>query len=109
MARPKQTLREAVREALGGVSRQALDQRVDRLKRSLPMSDDDAVGVIGHQNRVDIARWLEPDELGRVATYVSQLAGSPAVGSPRSSSQPHATSSPAIEIAGYDVGKEVVP
>jgi hypothetical protein len=58
---------------LGGVSRQALDQRVERLKKRLPMTPDDAVAVIGHEQGVDISRWLDADSLARASGYVGQL------------------------------------
>lgn len=76
MTGQKQNLRSAVREALGGISRQSLEGRAERLKRNLPMSTDDAVAVIGHRTKkVDLSRFLDAEALSRVSGYVTQLSG----------------------------------
>jgi len=48
------------------------------------MSPEDALAVIGFQNRVDVARWLDTESLARVATYVTQLKALPTASTPSS-------------------------
>jgi hypothetical protein len=104
MVKPTQTLREAVRQALGGVSRQALEQRADRIRKKLPMTKDDAVAVIGHQQGVDISRWLDESSLSRISSYVAQLTGTAARQPSQSPSRSAKQKSVSIEMAGVRIG-----
>lgn len=101
-----QQLREAIREKLGGISRQALDQRVKVLQSKLPMSANDAVAVIGHRNGVDVSRFLDPEALARVSGYVSQLNQGPA-GRRARGGLPAASKQVVVQVGGVNV--ETVP
>jgi Swt1-like HEPN len=74
------------------------------------MTVQDARGVIGFQNGLDVAKWLDPDALVRVGGYVKQLNdASRSAASPRTRS----TRAPArvvpndviVTISGVNVGK----
>lgn len=65
--------RAALLKKLGNISPQALSQRVKRLKSRIPISTEDAVYVLAHENGIDISRRLDRETVSRVAGYVSQL------------------------------------
>jgi hypothetical protein len=98
----RRQLSSAIRDKLGGISRQALAERAKRLVARLPMTTDDAVAVIAHQHGVPVGRYLDPEELSRVATYVTQLAGFPMGGEQRASRSTHKPV--LVQIAGMNVG-----
>src|SRR5260370_39942759 len=58
---------------LGNITRQGLAYRVKSLKGKRPMSSEDAIYVLAHQNKVDIGRHLDNETLVRVAGHVSRL------------------------------------
>jgi hypothetical protein len=75
-------VRAALLKKLGNISPQALSQRVKRVKGRIPISTEDAVYVLAHENGIDISRSLDRETVSRVAGYVSQLK-TPVAGSPR--------------------------
>jgi hypothetical protein len=81
-------IRDQLRAKLGNVTHQALSQRVKRLKRDLPVSFEDGVYVLAHEQGIDIARHLDSDELARVRELLRQResgAPQPAGGETRKS------------------------
>lgn len=66
-------IRAELIKRLGNITRQGLDYRVKSLKGKLPMSSEDAIYVLAHQNKVDIGRHLDNETLTRVAGHVSRL------------------------------------
>jgi hypothetical protein len=59
------------------ITRQGLHERTRKLKSSLPMSTEDAVYVLAHQNGIDIGRYLDRAALDRVGAIVSRLGNGP--------------------------------
>lgn len=66
-----QELRKAVIEKLG-VTRQAVWGRADKLRKGPcgPMSLQEAIAVIAHEEGLDVSQWLEPPELERIRELV---------------------------------------
>jgi hypothetical protein len=65
--------REVRKELLDklGVSRQALAQRVKRLKTKYgPMTTDEAVYIIAHQESIDLGKYLPLDVLDRIRSLI---------------------------------------
>lgn len=106
-ANPK--IRSDLLKKLGGVTPQALSGRVKRLKKVLPISSEDAVYVIAHQNGIDIGRHLDGDTLSRVSEYVAQLRPSSRQGqaqaTPRSQSRgSRSIKQVSLNITGFKIG-----
>lgn len=97
-------VRQQVLKRLGGVTPQALSQRVHRIKKQFgPMSTEDAVYVIAHQNGIDISRRLDAETVQRVNRHVSGGGRSGPTGDRRA---PHGTKKAAIvTIAGIGVDR----
>jgi hypothetical protein len=55
-----------------GVTRQALSNRVQLLKSQQPMTTEDAVYVIAHNNGIDIGRYLDHETLARVRAIITR-------------------------------------
>lgn len=68
-------IRAALLKKLGNISPQALSQRAQRVKKRLPMSPEDAVYVVAHQQGIDIGRYLDPATTARVSDHVAKLGG----------------------------------
>ena len=58
-------LRQALLEKLD-ISQQALSQRVQRKKRQMPMSTEDAAYLIAHESGIKIDRYLASEQVDRV-------------------------------------------
>jgi hypothetical protein len=96
-------VRKALQAKLGGVSRQAINERAQRLARRLPMSPEDAEYVIAHQQGVPLGRYLDADTLTRISGYVTQLNG---VAAQRQSAAPKAKATAkqvVVEIGGIKI------
>jgi hypothetical protein len=66
-------LRAELLRQLGGVSPQALSQRVKKIKRQLPMSTEDAAYVIAHQRGLDLTKYLSQEKVSHVRSLVQAL------------------------------------
>jgi hypothetical protein len=89
------------------VTPQRLSQRAGERKRQLPMSTEEAVYTIAHDEGIDISKHLTPDEVAAVRTLVAQLPR-PAANGPAPTVGKKAKAATAKEvrvtIAGVDVG-----
>lgn len=65
-------LRAALRSKLG-VTNQRISQLAQELKARLPMDTAQAVHVLAHQRRLDVSRYLSPEETAEVRALVAQL------------------------------------
>jgi Swt1-like HEPN len=110
VAQTNREIRIKVLAALG-VSPQRLSQLVKDRKRELPMSTPHAVYTIAHEQGIDIAKYLDPEEVGEVRRLLTQLGGrerlasrgeSPRGGGGRRKPAPKEVK---VTIAGVDVGK----
>jgi hypothetical protein len=101
-------LREALLKDLG-VSRQRLSQLAKKRKSELPMSTEQAHYTIAHENGIDIAKYLSPDETAEVRNLVAQLprrsAGVPQANGGRSPSAATKRKPALVTIAGVNVEK----
>jgi hypothetical protein len=67
-------LRQALLNKLGS-SRQALSQRVKRLKSKYgPMSTEEGVYLLAHMCEIDITRYLDPEMVQRIRQLVEHVA-----------------------------------
>jgi Swt1-like HEPN len=73
MARTNSAVLNELREKLGGVSRQAVEQRRDRITAKVAMPADIAAYVLAQRQGVRIARHLDEATLEKVAEYESRL------------------------------------
>lgn len=88
------------------VTPQALGQRAKRLKTQLPMSSEEAVYVIAHDNGIDISKHLDRETTARISTYVAQLKAvgqGPAAPAARLR-RPAAAKQVSVAIAGFKFG-----
>lgn len=69
-----QDLHRALREKLGGVTRQAISARALNLKSQHPMTTEDAVCVIAHQNGIVLDKHLEKEVVDHVRGVLQQVA-----------------------------------
>jgi len=71
-------LKRAIMAKLG-VTRQAVEARVKRKKKKLPMVDTEAYGVVAHEIGLDISKYLDPSDVKQVgeSVYRLKLLGSP--------------------------------
>ena len=77
-------LRKALLKKLGGITPQALSLRAQKVKRDRgPMSTEDAVYVIAHDNDLDISKYLTADEVARIRSIRPAVSGSQAAAAPR--------------------------
>jgi hypothetical protein len=74
LATTNRALLAALREKLGGVSSQAIQQRRQRLQRLVPMSSDIATYIVAHREGLRINKYLDAETLASVATIEAQLA-----------------------------------
>jgi hypothetical protein len=102
-------IRKALFDRLG-LTQPGFSRRVTRLRQQLPMSYEDAVYVLAHQNNVDIGRDLDPATLARVSGYVAQLKSTTTPDSSSTDARGQGKQKPlpkevVVEIAGVKVGK----
>lgn len=101
------SLRQVIAKKLG-VTPQSVDDRVRRLRKRIPMTPQEATGVVGFQAGVDIARFLEGDTLARVREVVAELNSANATphrtASRRASPRPR-PGDVIVKIGGVSVGK----
>ena len=104
------TNRELRQALLGrlGITPQALSLRAQKRKRQLPMSTEQAVYTIAHEEGIDVSRYLSKEETADVRHLVSLLNGSRPSGDDASAARPRARSTQpkpvSVSIAGVDVG-----
>ena len=56
------------------LSRQAIERRRDVINKDYgPMSDDEAYGVMGHMNEIDVAKYLDSETLAKVRDLCSRI------------------------------------
>jgi hypothetical protein len=67
-----QELKKALLKKLG-VTPQALSQRAQKRKKQLPMSTEQAVYTIAHENEIDVSKYLDQDTTREVRDLVAQL------------------------------------
>jgi hypothetical protein len=60
-----------------GVTSQRLSQRVQRIKRVLPMSPEEATCVLAHQEGLHLDRYLGEDKLSRIRQLIADLPAAP--------------------------------
>jgi hypothetical protein len=61
--------------AATGITRQGVEYRAKKVKREAgPMSTEQAIAVVAHDEDIDITQYLEPDEVQRVNQLVVQRA-----------------------------------
>jgi transcriptional regulator with XRE-family HTH domain len=92
-----------------GVSPQRLSQLAKARKRELPMSTEQAVYTIAHDEGVDISKYLTSDETTEVRRLVSDLRnggrGRQASPAPRKRRRVSPPKEVRVKIAGVDVGQ----
>jgi hypothetical protein len=69
------TIKKALLEKLG-VTPQRLSQIAQKRKQQLPMSTEQAVYTIAHENGVDLSKYLSKEETTEVRGLVAQLRSS---------------------------------
>jgi hypothetical protein len=74
LAQTNRQVLEALRTKLGGVSRQAIGQRRDRIQKLVRMPTDIATYIVAHRVGVPINRFLDEETLEKVADYDARLA-----------------------------------
>jgi hypothetical protein len=91
-----------------GVTPQALSARAKKRKKQLPMSTEQAVYTIAHEEGIDLSKYLTKDETTEVRHLVSQLNGTRSTsGQPAATSRKRvaAASKPVVvSIAGVKIG-----
>jgi hypothetical protein len=102
----------AVREALLAqlsVTPQRLSQLVKKRKQQLPMTTEQAVYTIAHENGIDLSKELTKDETtevrGLVAQLKSQIPAQPTQGGPAKAKKSSKPAPVKVVIAGVDVGE----
>lgn len=68
-------LRKALLDKLGS-SPQALSQRIQKLKKQIPMTTEDAAYVIAQQKGIILGKYLKSEELDRVRILHQQISSS---------------------------------
>jgi hypothetical protein len=94
------------------VTPQRLSQKVNKRKQELPMSTEEAVYTIAHQEGIDISKFLKPEEVSTVRGLVATLASSgagPHASAVAARSKPKQQTARSrkevrVTIAGVDVG-----
>jgi len=66
-------LKAALLQRLGGITPQALSQRVKRIKLQLPISTADATCVIAHRTGLDLTKYLSSDKVSHIRSLVLAL------------------------------------
>jgi len=74
LAATNSQLLAALREKLGGVSVQAVQQRRARLQKLVPVPTDIATYIVAHREGVRINKYLDADTLQSVAEWESKVA-----------------------------------
>lgn len=73
MARANREVVAAFREKLGGVTRQAVEQRRDRIRRVVDMPPEIAMYIAAQREGVPTSKWLDADTLRTVAEFDAQV------------------------------------
>lgn len=74
MATTNRALLDDLRERLGGVSVQAVQQRRARLQKLVPVPTDIATYIVAHREGVRINKYLDTETLGSVAEWEAKVA-----------------------------------
>lgn len=92
------------------VTPQRLSQRVKARKTELPMTTQQAVYTLAHENGVDVSKHLSPEETADIRALVHHLRGAaPTSSAPTNGTRTKTTKAPTtkvvkVVIAGVDVG-----
>lgn len=68
-------LKNALLKSLG-CTPQALSQRVNKKKKRLPMSTEDATYVIAHENGIDLSHFLDAEKISEIRSMLTSADGS---------------------------------
>jgi hypothetical protein len=90
VATTNRALLDALREKLGGVSVQAIQQRRGRLQKLVPVPTDIATYIVAHREGLRINKYLDGETLQSVAEWESKVAAkeSPSTSGGTSARQP---------------------
>lgn len=101
-------LRKALLEKLG-ITPQALSLRAQKRKKQLPMSTEQAVYTIAHDEGIDLSKYLTKEETTEVRHLLSQLNGSRSAGAEAQTRSRKRAPAPAkqvvVSIAGVKIGE----